>query len=474
MKVLLINPLFENLVEVPGPEAIPELANVAPPLGLLYLAAGAERRSHTVEVLDANLEGLSPEQTAERIAQSRPDVVGITTTTFSLVDVLLAARAVKRASPASRIVLGGPHTALYPDETMTFPEVDFLILGEGDLVFPQLLEALAADSTDLSAVPNLVWRDNGRVRKNPVAPFISDLDSLPFPARHLVPFERYRSYVTREARLATMMSSRGCPYKCTFCNHQHMGGGFRPRSPQSVVAEMEECARMGFREIMFYDDTFTIQRKRVLDICDLVIARRLPVKWDIRARVNTLDEEVLDRLVEAGCVRLRIGVESGTPEILKILNKGIRLEDVARVFALARQRGMTTFAYFMIGNPTETREQIERTVEFAKAIRPDFVEFSPTHPCPGTELYEMALAQGVIREDYWREFARNPRPGVKVKLWEDVLTRDEILHLLDWAFKSFYSRPSYMLQRLSKIRSMSELYRQARAGMKLLLGSVQK
>ena len=472
MKVLFINPAMRNLVQVPGPEAIPELANVAPPLGLLYVAAYAEKHTpHSVEMLDANLEGLSPEQLSERVALIRPDVVGITATTFSLVDVRMTAQAVKRVRPDARLVVGGPHVSLFPDETMTFPEVDFVIVGEGEQPFSQLLEALQAGG-DFSHVPGLVWRDKqGAVRRNPVAPFMEDLDDLPFPARHLVPIARYRSFMTHESLVATVMSSRGCPYGCTFCNHQHMGQKFRARSAQSVVEEMEQCARMGFREVMFYDDTFTINRGRVLDICNLLIERRVPLKWDIRARVDTLNEELFDRLAEAGCIRLRIGVESGTPEILRVLHKGINLDAARRVFKWAAERGMTTFAYFMIGNPSETREQIVQTVAFAKAIRPDFVEFSPTHPCPGTDLYRMGLEKGIIPNDFWREFALDPQPGFKAMLWEEVLTRDEILDLLSWAFKSFYGRPSYMLRRLTRVRSFSELHRQARAGLKLLLGS---
>jgi len=474
MKVLFINPSFKNLVQVPGPEAIPELASVAPPLGLLYVAAYAEKNTaHTIEVLDANLEGLTPEQIGEQVAQRKPDLAGITATTFSLMDVVLTAKAVQRARPETLVVLGGPHVFFFPDETMTLPEMDYLIMGEGERPFSQLLDVLSGNG-DFAQVPGLVWRNKqGEVVKNPMAPYVEDLDSLPFPARHLVPIERYRSLMTHEAFLATIMSSRGCPYRCTFCNQRHMGGKFRARSVESVIAEMELCAKMGFREIMFYDDTFTINRKRVLEICDRLIERRLPVKWDIRARVNTLDEEVLDRLAAAGCVRLRIGVESGTPEILSVLNKGINLEAARRVFALAAARGFTTFAYFMIGNPTETREQIQRTVAFAKELRCDFVEFSPTHPCPGTELYRMALEQGVIPHDYWHDFALHPTPHFKVKLWVDVLPQEEILELLDWAFKSFYGRPSYMLRRLMKIRSWSEFHRQARAGLKLLLGSAK-
>ena len=475
MKVLLVNPAFKNMVEVPGPAAIPELANVAPPLGLLYVAAFAEKNTpHTVEILDANLDGLSPEQIGDEIRRRAPDVVGITTTTFSLVDVLLTVEAVKHSRPETRVVLGGPHVFLYPEETMGLPGVDYLIVGEGERPFSQLIEALHSGG-DLSKVPSLVWRNNrGEVQKNPMAPYVDDLDSLPFPARHLVPLNRYQSVLTRDALIATIMSSRGCPYRCTFCNQRHMGGRFRARSPQSVVEEMELCAQMGIREVMFYDDTFTIGRSRVLAICDLMIERRLPIKWDVRARVNTLDEKLLDRMAEAGCIRIRVGVEAGTPEILRVLRKEIDLDATRRVFAMAAERGITTFAYFILANPTETREQIKQTVVFAKALRADFVEFSAMLPCPGTEVYQMGLEKGLLRNDYWREFAGNPRRDFTPMLWEETLTRDEILKLLDWAFKSFYGRPLYLLRQLSKVRSWSELHRQARAGMKLLLGGVKR
>ncbi|MBM3333985.1 radical SAM protein, partial [Candidatus Sumerlaeota bacterium] len=241
------------------------------------------------------------------------------------------------------------------------------------------------------------------------------------------------------------------------------------RSARSVVEEVALCVEMGFREIMFYDDTFTVSRKRVMEICDLLIERRAPVKWDVRTRADRLDEPLIERMAQAGCTKVRIGVEAGTPEILRVLRKEINLDQCRRAFRKAAECGMTTFAYFMIGNPTETREQIEQTVAFAKSLRADFVQFGATLPLPGTEIYEMGLSQGVIANDFWREFAANPRADLQIMLWEEKLARDEILDLLSWAYKSFYSRPSYLFRRLTRIRSVSELYRQARAGLKLLL-----
>jgi radical SAM superfamily enzyme YgiQ (UPF0313 family) len=314
----------------------------------------------------------------------------------------------------------------------------------------------------------LIWRRNGQTIKNPPPPFLRDLDRLPHPARHLVPFARYHSALARELPITTLMSSRGCPYRCIFCDRPHLGKAFRARSAESVADEMQLCQQMGIREIFFYDDTFSINRKRVIAICEAIRERGVRLAWDIRARVNTLDEEVLDRLADAGCKRIHLGVEAGTPEIINVLRKDIDLDQARRVFEMAAERDIVTLAYFMIGNPTETRAQIEQTVAFAKSLRADFVHFAVTTPYPGTELYYMGLDRGILPRDYWREFARNPQPDFRPLLWEEVLTRDELIALLDWAYKSFYRRPGYLLRRALKVRSWSELRRQVRAGLRLL------
>jgi len=468
LKVLMLGPPTTNMVQSNVPEVVDQETGAYPPLGLLYVAAFAEKNTpHEIEVLDANLEGLSPEQIGEEVRRRKPDVVGIQTLTFSLIDVILAAKAIKRARPEALVVLGGPHVYLYPDETMEIPEVDYLILGEGEEPFAQLLEVLDSGG-DLAKVQGLVRRENGTVVKNPPPPLRRDLDALPHPARHLTPYERYYSVLARATPITTLMSSRGCPYRCIFCDRPHLGKIFRARSAASVVEEMELCERMGIREIFFYDDTFSINRRRTIEICKRIRERGLKVAWDIRARVNTLDEETLDHLAEAGCARIHLGVEAGTPEIIRVLRKEIDLDQAKRVFEMAAERGITTLAYFMIGNPTETREQIEATVAFAKSLKADFVHFAVTTPYPGTELYRMGLEQGVLPRDYWREFARDPRPDFRPMLWEEILTRNELIALLDWAYKSFYRRPGYLVRRALRVRSWAELRRQVRAGLRLL------
>jgi radical SAM superfamily enzyme YgiQ (UPF0313 family) len=456
------------MIQTNVPEAVDEETGAYPPLGLLYVAAFAEKNtSHSIEVLDASLEKMSATQVGEEVGRRRPDVVGIQALTFALIDVILAAKAIKRIRPETIVVLGGPHVYLYPDETMEIPEVDYLILGEGEEPFAQLLDTLESGG-NLADIPGLVWRSNGGILKNPLPSLIRDLDRLPHPARHLVPSERYHSVLARKLPVTTLMSSRGCPYRCIFCDRPHLGKSFRARSAESVVEEMEICIRMGIREIFFYDDTFSINRKRVIEICDAIRKRGIRVSWDIRARVNTLDEEVLDQLAAAGCTRIHLGVESGTPEIIRILRKDIDLDQTRRVFEMASKRGITTLGYFMIGNPSETRAQIEQTIAFAKSLRADFVHFAVTSPFPGTELYRMGLESGILAQDLWREFARNPQPGFRPAVWEEVLTHDELIALLDWAYKSFYRRPGYLVRRMLKVRSWAELRRQVRAGLRIL------
>ena len=291
---------------------------------------------------------------------------------------------------------------------------------------------------------------------------------MPFPDRELLPIEKYSSILSGGRIVTTMFTSRGCPFQCAFCDRPHLGKKFRARSAQSVIDEIEECLKLGIKEILIYDDTFTVDRQRTIDICDEIIKRGLKFIWDIRARVDTVDEEVLKKLKAAGCARIHFGVESGTEKILGVLNKGIHLNQVADAFKWSKKIGLETLAYFMIGSPTETKEDIEQTIKFAKEIRPDYAHITILTPYPATEIYRQALSQGVIKNDYWREFAKNPKKGVVTQYWEKELTREELFELLDKFYKEFYRRPSYIFQQLLKINSFSDLKKKIRAGLKIL------
>lgn len=467
MKVLLINPPSENELLGNNPSIIEEERGYNPPLGILYIAAYLEKYTDfKVEVLDTQAEEISYNRLKDIIRTKAPDVVGITAMTFTLIDVIKVIHLAKSIHPDTKIVLGGPHVHIYPEETISITGVDFLVLGEGEITFRELVENIN-DTTRLRNTPGLVFKDDGKIVNTGTRPLNEDLDSLPFPARHMTPIHKYSSLMAKRTPITTMFTSRGCPYRCTFCDRPHLGKSFRARSALNVVDEMEECIKLGIREFLIYDDTFTIDRQRVIDVCDEIKRRRLHIGWDIRARVNNIDKDLLKKLKEANCERIHYGVESGNPEILKILNKGITVDRVRTTFKETKEAGISVLAYFMIGCPKETRKEIMETIAFARELKPDFVHITIFTPFPATEIYMTGLRDGIIKNDFWREFAKNPTKDFQPRCWEENFTREELQELIVYAYKSFYTRPSYILKRLTHIRSFGEFIRMARAGLKV-------
>jgi len=467
MRVLLVNPPQKNLITNNIPAVVDEERGYNPPLGLLYVAAYARKNTpHEIRVLDAVVEELDYPELKRRIEAERPDVVGVTATTFTLVDAVEIIRAVKEINREIAVVLGGPHPYIYPEESINLPGVDFLVIGEGEAAFSGLLNNLR-DPAALKNIRGLVFREGDAVVNTGPPPLVDDLDSLPFPARDLTPYGRYNSLIAKTQPVTTMITSRGCPYRCLFCDRPHLGKRFRPRSARNVVDEMEACKDMGIREFLIYDDTFTVGKARVMEICKEITGRGLKVGWDVRARVDTITQEMLVAMKGAGCERIHYGVEAGSPEVIETLRKGITLEQVRRVFRQTKEAGISTLAYFMIGSPGETRTQMEESLRLAGELNPDYLHLSITTPFPETDLYRLGFEKGVLKDDYWREFARSPRKGFVPKVWEEHLNRDELVDLLHRGYKGFYLRPGYILKRLLRVRSFSDLKAKARAGLKV-------
>jgi anaerobic magnesium-protoporphyrin IX monomethyl ester cyclase len=466
--ILLINPPAENEIIGNNPPIIEEERGYNPPLGLLYIAAYLQKHTqHDVEVLDAQVEELGYEQLRHIIAGKKPDVVGITAMTFTLLDVMKTVRVVKEVNEGIQVVLGGPHVHIFPKETMGLPGVDYVVLGEGEATFRELVDNIHARGV-LKDIKGLVFRDNGQIVNTGVRALVDDLDTLPFPARHLTPYWKYSSLLAKRTPITTMFTSRGCPFRCAFCDRPHLGKRFRAQSPRSVVDEMEACTQLGLYEFLIYDDTFTVNRRRVMGICEEIRRRKLNIGWDIRARVDTVDEEMLKALRAAGCERIHYGVEAGTEKILKVLNKGITIAQVRDAFRWTKQAGIDVLAYFMIGAPTETREDILQTIDVAKSLNPDYVHITILTPFPGTQIYFDGLTQGIFEADFWRSFAANPTPDFRPRYWERELSSTELVELLEYAYRSFYLRPRYVVRQALQMRSVGELLRKAHAGLKVL------
>ncbi len=467
MKVLLINPPKHQELHGSTPAVLESNRGSNPPLGILFIAAVLEKAGHDVKVIDTQVEEYSYEEIEQIIKDADYDLLGLTVMTFTLIDSLDVSRIAKKHHPEKPIVWGGPHVHIFYEESAKFSEVDFVITGEGEISIMQLVEHLQ-DERPWKDVIGVGRFQEGKYQFNGTAPTITELDELPFPARHLVPYKKYNSILTKGDTVTTLFTSRGCPYKCTFCDRPALRPNFRARSAISVADELEECVKMGIDEFIIYDDTFTVSKQRVHEICDEIINRNLNIHWDCRTNINAMDEALLNHMAEAGCVGIHFGVEAGTEKIQKVIRKNLRLDKVAEIFMLTRKAGIKVMAYFIIGNPTETKEDVEEGFRFLQKLRADFVHITTLMPFPATEIYNEGLRKGIIKYDYWKEFAKNPDPNFIAPHWPEIFSEQELMDLTVEGYKRFYLRPAYIWQRVLQIRSFLEFKKNFRIGLGML------
>jgi len=457
MRILLIQPPPRQIVR----EDI-----VVPPLGIAYLAAALEKNGHRVGIIDAFAEMLDLNSLEERIKSFSPDVVAISGMTPVIDNAYKTARIARRY--ARHIIMGGPHVSVASDKIFQqCHEIDFAVQGEGEISLPLLVNALEHNS-DISTIPGVVTRDF----INAPSGFIEELDSLPFPARHLLPNRKYK-YILSAGAVTTMFTSRGCPYHCIFCDKAVFGSRWRARTAENVLNEMELVSRdYGINSIIFYDDLFTLDKTRVQQICQGIIDRGIKIEWKCEGRVNLANKENLMLMKKAGCSMIAYGVESGNQKGLDYLNKGTTVEQIRNAFELTRSAGIKPMAYFVLGIPVETYEDELRTIDFARQIRPAYAQFSVLSPTAGTKLYDDAVRMGWYRE----VDAQNPmdkdikRPAIINENWDEK----KLISILKEAHKRFYLSPWYVLERLWELRSLREFINSARAGLKLLIWYFKK
>jgi len=473
MKVLLVNPPNNYTIRSNVPEFLQQKTTYLPPLGLLYIASYLEKKTtYSVKIYDATIYKADYAKTA-KVAKDY-DAIGITAVSFTLVDVIKTVEAIRMENPTAPIVLGGPHLAIYPQETINIPGVTFVLKGEGEESFAQLVNLLAEGRKEYNSVPGLYWKEGDQIKHNPTTDFITDLDELPVPDRRLLDYRAYHSVLSKkksaEHYVTTAFSSRGCPYKCIFCDRPNLGKKFRSHSPRYVVNEIEQLLELGIREIIFYDDTFTIKRDRVSEICELILQKNIKVQWDIRARVNDVNLDMLKLMQRAGCSGIHFGVETGNSDMMKVLKKGITRGLAIQAFRDAHEAGIETLGYFMFGCPNETRSQMQETLDFALELNPDYAHFSILTPFPGTPVYIKAIQKGLYPYDYWSEFAKSPSHDFVPPTLPNTLSREELVNILKKAYKDFYVRPKYIFKEALKVRSWDSLMTKASLAMDMLWG----
>lgn len=401
MKVLLIQPPSQIVYDQFVRKAINRL-----PIGLAYIAAIAETRGHETHVIDADALRLSFSDIELQIKAFQPDIVGLTCTTPIFPIVCQLADLIHQISPYTITVLGGPHVNVRPTESLQeCPHANYVIFGEGEETFAELLDYLSIGAGQ-PPLPGIAYRSQDHVILNPPRLFIDNLDTIPFPARHKFPGAQYFDPDRYNEPYTLMVTSRGCPYHCIFCaSSATWGRKVRFRSPQNVLEEIDQVVnRFGIANITFCDDTFTLAKQRVIEICQGIVAHEYPIRFLCSSRINTIDEERLEVLANAGCKEISFGVESGDDAILQTLCKDINLQQVKPVFALVKSFGIRVHSSYIIGNPGDTHATIEKTIRFAIESGTDAAQFSLSTPYPGTSLWQKAIDQRKFQEKSFAEF----------------------------------------------------------------------
>ncbi len=436
MKVTLVNPPYP-----PHAHSHPPFI----PLGIAYLGAVAEKAGHQVTVIDCQAEKLTYDSFKARISQVPSDVVGVTSTTLLYNSAKQLLNIAKEAHPSAITMIGGSHASFWDENALSeCPALDVVVRREGEMTFLELLQRIENKQTFEGVLGSTFRTKDGKVIRNGDRPFLLDLDSLPFPAYHLLPLDAFRRMGKTIFPLTT---SRGCVQWCDFCSTVRMfGRGYRMRSPKNVVDEMEMLHnKYGESQFTFYDDAFTVNRGHVLKMCEELESRKLKVDWDCETRVDMVDKELLEAMHNAGCMAVWFGVESGSEKILGEMNKKIKLDQTRSAFKTAQKLGLMTIASAVIGFPGETEETAWETINFIRELNPDDIGFYVATPYPGTPMYELVKKNGWLRiTDFDKYDTATPTFETP---W---LSMDKIREMRYKAHQKFYLRPRYVLKMIRR------------------------
>jgi anaerobic magnesium-protoporphyrin IX monomethyl ester cyclase len=456
LRVALVNP-------PPPSSAFVHYQN--PLIGLAYMAAVLEKSGCEIKVLDCPPLKMTYEDLGRETSLFEPDIVGITSVTVTFSSALQSARIIRKACPKVLIVLGGPHATIMDQQTLEEqPEPDIIVRGEGERTLLDLTELVSnADLKNIDHVAGITFRKNGEVIRTPDRPFIQDLDQLPFPAYKYFPLLKYRYF---GKLILPIISSRGCPFQCTFCLAPKMAGKrFRARSPKNVVDELQWLRDVHKADAYtFHDETFTYDKKRVFEICKEIKNRNIGLPWDCSTRVDQISKELLAEMSRANCQLVSFGVESGSQKILNAMKKGTTVEQNETAIKWAKEAGLSVSLSVIIGYPGETANTLEQTLDFVRKTEPDSVLMSLATPYPGIELYD------VMKEMGWQVCEDWSRCDMQTSVFENPSLPLDLREMRKSFYNRFYS-VRYVLCQWLKGTFYSRLM--ARAGFNNLLWRIR-
>jgi anaerobic magnesium-protoporphyrin IX monomethyl ester cyclase len=424
-----------------------------PHLGISYIASVLLKSNFKVEILDSLVNHLTEEEIIKILKKKNPKIIGITVTTPTLPVVYSLVERIKE-NLSSIVVVGGPHISFYPEMSF-FLKADFGIAGEADYSFLQLANFLLREEGKKENIKGLIWKENSKIFQNQKE-IIENLDEIPFPARELLENQKYVNPVCSE-KTTSIITTRGCPFSCLFCSRAVRERNYSERSVENVIEEIKEITeKFKIKYITFMDETFTYNQERAENIAREILKNNLKIKWAAQTRVNLVSLQLLKIFKEAGCVNLSFGVESGKEEIRKILKKPISYSEYKEFVEMCKKAGIETNAYYMLGHPNETLQDIKETINFAKRLDTDYASFNITNIFPGSPLYEEMRKKNLISENIWEEFTLG-RKELPVYLPEGVKRR-ELEKMIGVAFRSFYFRPKIIYRKFKKLKNFSDFF----------------
>jgi len=458
------------------------IASKSPPLGMAIIAAYLEQFDYRVKILDAYVQALTLEYIREEIQKTKPEIIFIGSSTATFPKAIQILEGAKEINPNIITVFGGIHVTNSPTSSLKHKCVDYLVLGEGELTAKELVDYISGKSNlKKNEIQGIAYLEEGELHINEKRPLIKDLDTLPMPAYHLLPMDMYKSYGWYDVgrKFSTMITSRGCPSKCSFCisskNFNHM---WRARSAPKVFEEMKLLyEKYKIRHIYLEDDEFCVNHKRVIELSKMIKDSGMDLIWECLTRVNHVDDELLKSMAEGKCKSILYGAELGYEDGFKKINKTITLDMIKKAVKLTQKYKILAKVTFMMGFPWESKTEIKKTINFAKSLNADVTFFSMLSPYPGSYIYDEMVSEGLISEpENWEGYLihgstkKSSEPIIRTR----YLTAKELAYWNGRAYLELYTQPKYILKKIKSLTNVHELKRSIGAGKDLLGLSIKR
>lgn len=449
-------------------------SGITQPLSISYIASFLIKNGYSVKIIDNDIENLTPIDLETRIRQFNPISVGITVSTSSTNTAIEIAKIVKKINGEIKVIAGGIQPTILPHILLKNNEIDICVMGEGEITSLELLRAIKYNR-DISEINGIAYKKNGEIKITEPRKLIDNLDELPIPAYELLPMNRYTLPASRRLTsypIASVITSRGCPYLCKFCSHNTVfKNKVRFRSPENVLEEMKYLRKkFDVREFVFWDDSILLDKNRAIKIFNMIKKELPDIYFTCSSRVDHINEEVAKLMYDAGCRMILFGAESGSQKILDSIKKQTKLAQIEKAVEICKKNKIMSFCSFILGTPEETKETIEETRKFVLELDPDFAIFTIFTPLPGSYYFEEFLKKGLLKLENvdWNSYINLLSSSPPANQIEFNLTKQELINYQKKLFNNFYFRFSYILKRMKMLKNKQIFYQTLRGVLALI------